>query len=38
MGKLERLQWRFLQLITRIEEDYTDKMALIYQVTGSPNW
>jgi len=23
-------------LITRIEEDYTDKMVLIYQISGSP--
>ena len=24
--------------ITQIEEDYTDKMVLIYQVSGSPKW
>ncbi|MCX6877142.1 MAG: hypothetical protein NTW21_25530, partial [Verrucomicrobia bacterium] len=24
--------------ISRIEEDYTDKMVLIYQVSGSPKW
>ena len=27
-----------LPRISRIEEDYTDKMVLIYQVSGSPKW
>jgi phage pi2 protein 07 len=31
-------QCRFLPLISRIEEDFTDKMDLIYQISGSLNW
>jgi len=32
------LQCRFLPRISQIEEDFTDKVALIYQSSGSPNW
>jgi hypothetical protein len=28
----------FSPKISRIEDDFTDKMGLIYQISGSPNW
>jgi hypothetical protein len=37
-GKWKGLQCRFSPLISRIEEDFTDKMCLIYRISGTPNW
>jgi hypothetical protein len=28
----------FSPRISRIEEDFTDNIGLIYQISGSPNW
>jgi hypothetical protein len=35
---MERAAMPFLARISRIEEDFTDKMGLIAQISGSPNW
>jgi hypothetical protein len=37
-GKMERVECRFLTRISTIEENFTDKMGLIDQISGSPNW
>jgi hypothetical protein len=36
--KWKGLQCSFSPRISRIEEDFTDKMGLIYPLSGSPNW
>jgi hypothetical protein len=40
-GKMERVAMPFLpriSRISRIEKDFTDKMGLIDQISGSPHW
>jgi hypothetical protein len=35
---MERVAMPFFPQISRIEEDFTYKMDLIYQISGSLNW
>jgi hypothetical protein len=38
-GKMKRVVLPFfLPRISRIEEDFTDNIGLIYQISGTPNW
>jgi hypothetical protein len=35
---MERVAMPFFTTISRIEEDFTDKVGLIHQISGSTKW